>query len=75
MYAYDGLAWALYQSGEFKPAAEAMEKALALGTRDAHLLYHASLIYYRAGDGAKARDCLRRAGEANPKFNEFHVHR
>jgi tetratricopeptide (TPR) repeat protein len=75
VYAYDGLAWALYQSGEFKPAAEAMEKALALGTKDAHLLYHASLIYYRAGEGAKARDCLRRAGEANPKFNEFHVHR
>jgi tetratricopeptide (TPR) repeat protein len=75
VYAYDGLAWALYQSGAFKPAAEAMEKALALGTKDAHLLYHASLIYYRAGDGAKARDCLRRAGEANPKFNEFHVHR
>jgi tetratricopeptide (TPR) repeat protein len=75
VYAYDGLAWALYQSGEFKPAAGEMEKALALGTKDAHLLYHASLIYYRAGDGAKARDCLRRAGEANPKFNEFHVHR
>jgi tetratricopeptide (TPR) repeat protein len=73
--AYDGLAWAHYKAGEFKPAAEAMDKALALGTKDAHLLYHASLIYYRAGDVAKGKDCLRRAGEANPKFNEFHVHR
>ncbi|MDB5320800.1 MAG: hypothetical protein JWN40_2431 [Phycisphaerales bacterium] len=75
VYAYDALGWALYQAGDYKPAAEAMDKALALGTRDAHLLYHASLIYYRAGDAAKAKDCLRRAGEANPKFTEFHVHR
>jgi tetratricopeptide (TPR) repeat protein len=75
VYAFDALGWALYQAGDYKPAAEAMDKALALGTRDAHLLYHSSLIYYRAGDAAKAKDCLRRAGEANPKFTEFHVHR
>ena len=54
---------------------ESMDKALALQTRDAHLLYHASLIYYRAGDTAKGKDCLRLAAEANPKFTEFHVHR
>jgi tetratricopeptide (TPR) repeat protein len=75
VYAWDGLAWALYQSGDMKGAASAMDKALALGTRDSHLLYHASLIYYRAGDAAKGKDCLRKAGEVNPKFNEFHVHR
>jgi tetratricopeptide (TPR) repeat protein len=75
VYAYDGLAWALYQAGEIKPAADAMDKALALGTKDAHLLYHASLIYYRAGNGVKARECLLQAGQVNPKFNEFHVHR
>jgi tetratricopeptide (TPR) repeat protein len=75
IYAYDALAWALYQAGDYKPAAVATDKALGTGTRDAHLLYHASLIYYRAGDAARAKDCLRRAGEANPKFTEFHVHR
>ena len=75
IYAHDAMAWALYQAGEFKPAAEEMDKALALNTRDAHLLYHASLIYYRAGDAAKAKGSLRRAAEANPKFTEFHVHR
>jgi tetratricopeptide (TPR) repeat protein len=75
VYAYDCLAWALYKADDIKPAAEAMDKALALGTKDGHLLYHASLIYYRAGDGAKARDCLLRAGQVNSKFNEFHVHR
>jgi tetratricopeptide (TPR) repeat protein len=75
VYAWDGLAWALYQTGDMKAAAASMDKALALGTKDAHLLYHASLIYYRAGDAAKGKDCLRKAGEVNPKFNEFHVHR
>jgi tetratricopeptide (TPR) repeat protein len=75
VYAWDGLAWALYQSGEFKPAAEAMDKALAQGTQDSHMLYHASLVYYRAGDGAKGKACLLKAAQVNPKFNEFHVHR
>jgi tetratricopeptide (TPR) repeat protein len=75
IYAHDALAWALYHAGDYAAAAEAMDKALALGTRDAHLLYHASLIYYRTGDAQKGKDCLRRAGESNPKFMEFHVHR
>jgi tetratricopeptide (TPR) repeat protein len=74
-YAWDGLAWALYQAGEFKPSAEAMEKALAQGTKDSHLLYHASLVFYRAGDAAKGKACLLQAAQVNPKFNEFHVHR
>jgi tetratricopeptide (TPR) repeat protein len=73
--AHDGLAWALYQAGEFAPAAAAMDQALASGTADSHVLYHASLIYYRAGDAARGRDCLRRAAAANPKFMSFHVHR
>jgi len=81
VYAYDGLAWALYQTGDASAAAAAaaaagaMNKALSQGTRDAHILYHASLIYFRAGAGAKAKDCLKRAAETNPHFNEFHVHR
>jgi tetratricopeptide (TPR) repeat protein len=75
IYAWDGLAWALYQAGEFKPAAQAMDKALAQGTKDSHILYHASLVYFRAGDGAKGKACLLRAAQVNPKFNEFHVHR
>jgi tetratricopeptide (TPR) repeat protein len=75
VYAWDGLAWALYQAGEFKTAAKAMEKALAQGTKDSHILYHASLVFYRAGEAAKGRACLLQAGQVNPKFNEFHVHR
>jgi tetratricopeptide (TPR) repeat protein len=75
VYAWDGLAWAFYQGGEFKAAAEAMDKALAQGTKDSHILYHASLVYYRAGEAAKGKACLLQAAQVNPKFNEFHVHR
>ena len=75
VYAYDALAWALYHAGETTAAAEAADEALAQGTRDPHLLYHASLIYFRAGDTARGAGCLRRAAEANPKFQAFHVHR
>ena len=75
VYAYEALGWALYHDGQFAAAAEAMDKAVALGTRDAHVLYHASLVYYRAGDPDRARKYLAAATSANPKFNEFHAHR
>ena len=74
-YAYDALAWALYHAGDFKGAAEAMDAALASGLADAHVLYHAAMIYVRAGRAAEGRDALWRAGEVNPKFTAFHVHR
>lgn len=74
-FAYDALAWALYHSAEYAPAAEAMDRALATGIADAHVLYHASLVYARADDAARGRECLKRAAEVNPKFMSFHVHR
>ena len=72
---YDGMAWVEYHAGNFKEAAEWMDKALREPTADAHVLYHAGLIYSRAGDAKKGRLYLRRASVANPKFNEFHFHR
>lgn len=75
VFAYDALAWALYRNGEFAQAREAMNKALALGTKDAHLLYHAAKIHSAAGDPHKAEMFLERAALVNPRFNSFHVHR
>jgi tetratricopeptide (TPR) repeat protein len=75
VYAHDALAWALYAAGDYAGASAAMDKALALGTADSHLVYHASLIYARAGDARKAQACLKKAAEVNPHFMAFHVHR
>jgi tetratricopeptide (TPR) repeat protein len=73
--AHEALAWALYQNNDFAPAADAMDKALSLGTKDPHMLYHASLVYYRAGKAERGKECLKQAALANPRFMEFHVHR
>ncbi len=75
IYAHDALAWALYKKGEGAEAAAECAKALATGTRDPHLLYHAGMIRMAAGDVAGGKIALQQAAAANPKFNTFHVHR
>ena len=52
---FDALAWAFYHDGNDAEATAAMDKALRDKTIDAHVLYHAGLIYSRAGDPAKGR--------------------
>lgn len=73
--AYDTLAWAFYKAGMVKEAQEAISCALALGTRDPHILYHAGMILMRAGDVTKGTARLQEALAANPRYNTFHVHR
>ena len=75
VYAHDSLAWALYKNGEFDRAAAEMNLALALGTQDAHLLFHAGMIFSRAGDLDRGRELLKQALAVNPFYNTFHVHR
>ena len=69
IHAYDTLAWALYHYGELKPAADAMEKALALGTQDAELFYHAGMIAQRRGNAGRAVVFLEKALAANPRYS------
>ncbi|HTE18615.1 MAG TPA: tetratricopeptide repeat protein [Armatimonadota bacterium] len=69
-HAYDTLAWAHYRAGNTAEALAAIKKALAPGTRDAELFYHAGLIFHRANQDALARTYLRRALETNPRFAE-----
>lgn len=71
----EALAWAWYQSGAFAKAAQIMDQALEWPVVDAHVLYHASLIYARAGQAERSRELLAAAATANPKFTEFHFHR
>ena len=75
VYALDGLAWAQYQAGQFAAARTTIDKALATGIDDAHLLYHASMIHSLAGDVPGGAALLRRAVTANPRYNAFHAHR
>jgi tetratricopeptide (TPR) repeat protein len=67
--AYDMLAWALYATGDHEAAAEAMEQALAQGTRDATYLFHAGVIAAAVGDAEAARTHLAAALEINPSFD------
>ena len=75
VYAWDALAWALFWKRDYAGSIEAMQNALSLGTRDAHLLAHASSIFVRAGRIKEGEEWARRASQANPKWQEFHLHR
>jgi tetratricopeptide (TPR) repeat protein len=65
---YDTLAWAYDRNGQFAPAAEAIGKALASGTDDASILFHAGMIHLHNGDTEAARKSLRRALASNPRL-------
>jgi tetratricopeptide (TPR) repeat protein len=58
VYGYDAYAWALLANGRAADAEAAMTTALAFGTRDALLLYHAGEIAKALGHEAQARDFL-----------------
>jgi tetratricopeptide (TPR) repeat protein len=60
-YGFDAEAWALLANGRAVDADAAMTKALAFGTRDAMLLYHAGEISHALGDDARAKDLLGQA--------------
>ena len=69
VYTWDALAWALYKNGQTEEAAQAMNSALRLGTKDASIFYHAGLIYDRMGERSKAIEFLNRVEALNPQFN------
>ncbi len=69
VYSWDALAWALYKNGKLKEAANASEKAMQFGTRDALLLFHAGMIADGLGHREQARSELERAIEINPHFH------
>ncbi len=65
----DLLAWARYLNGDVPGAQEAIERATALGTQDAPLLFHAGMIEAAAGDADEAEDLLTAALDLNPGFD------
>lgn len=73
--AHDTLAWALYRASEFKEAAQTAGTALASGTKDAHILFHAGMIFLADNDAVRGKEILAQAARVNPRHNSFHVHR
>jgi len=69
VYTWDALAWALYKNGQYKEAGKADENALAQGTKDSLLLYHAGMIAAKLGDASLARTELTKALQINPHFH------
>ena len=69
VYGYDLLAWALYKSRRIDEARKASRLALAQGTEDPILLYHAAMIAVTVGDTIGARSLLSRALTLNPSFS------
>ena len=71
IYGWDLLAWALHRSGRDAEAGEAMARALAMGTRDAMLFFHAGTIEAALGRRAAARRHLETALEIDPQWHPF----
>jgi tetratricopeptide (TPR) repeat protein len=62
----DAYAWALYANGRYGEAGQQMEKALASGTRDAVLYYHAGAIEAAIGKKLEASHYLQQSLDLNP---------
>ena len=69
IYTEDALGWALYRKGDIPGARAASDKAMALGTKDARLIYHAGAIRIAGGDKAAGEKLVREALKLNPAFD------
>jgi tetratricopeptide (TPR) repeat protein len=63
VFTHDALAWSLAAAGKLTEAHSEMQRALAEGTQDARLLFHACVIASQAGHSADAERWLRKARE------------
>ncbi|MGH9786999.1 MAG: tetratricopeptide repeat protein, partial [Terriglobia bacterium] len=66
VYTLDAYAWALYVNGEYVEARQQIERALAVGIRDAKLFYHAGAITAKLNDRLAAEKYLRESLQLNP---------
>lgn len=61
VFTYDALAWALQAVGKTVEAQDAMKKALAQGTKDPRLFYHAGVIATQSHQNVEARRFFQQA--------------
>jgi tetratricopeptide (TPR) repeat protein len=67
--AFATLAWAEHKNGRHDLASGSIDRALAIGTRDAMLHYRAGLIFQATGDLDRTRHHFREALSINPHFS------
>ena len=72
IYGHDLLGWALYKRGRYGAARVELARAMAQGTQDALIFYHAGMIERASGDVIRASELLRRALAVNPYFDPLH---
>ncbi len=65
----DTLAWCLFKNGRQDEAKAVIETALARRTPEAGMLFHAGMIYAKAGDRVTGGKCLAHALSLNPYFS------
>ena len=75
VYGYDAAAWALLAAGRPVEADAAIQMALAVGTRDAKILYHAGMIGLALGDTTRAKAQLAAALALDPSFDALQAER
>jgi tetratricopeptide (TPR) repeat protein len=63
VFTHDALAWSLAAAGHLPEAQSEMQRALAEGTQDARLFFHAAVITSQAGQTADAQRWLCKASE------------
>ncbi len=73
LYAEDTLAWSLAMDGKFAEARPHAERAVAFGTRDSRVLFHAGWIDWRLGDDREAQEQLSAALAENPNFHPYYA--
>lgn len=69
IFVEDTLAWVLFRQGRLDEARAASDRAMALGTKEARLLYHAGAIRMARGDKTRGRALIVEALQRSPKFD------
>ena len=67
VFTLEALAWAHSAAGQQRAARAVIERALAVGIRDAGMFYRAGVIAQRQGDRSAALDYFSRSLDANPR--------
>ena len=63
IFTHDAFAWSLAAAGNLAEARREMQHALAEGTEDARLFFHAAMIASQVGDAPDAKRWLRKASD------------